>query len=232
MNVARLAFLTLLARPLARFLTGADVLGPGRLPKAGPAIVVANHTSHVDTLLLLTIFPARLMGRLRPVAAADYFLRGPLIGWFSRTLVGIVPISRRPEHGEDVLAPARAALAAGDIVIIFPEGTRGPSVDALAPLKSGVARLAEAFPEAPVIPVWLEGAGRVLPKGARLPAPLNCTVLVGEPIAWAGDRAAFLEGLRASLEALRKSAPPQRWLEEAEASDPPPPSGAAGPSAP
>jgi len=229
MNVARLAFLTLVARPLARFFTGADVVGPGRLPEAGPAIVVANHTSHVDTLLLLTIFPARLMARVRPVAAADYFLRGPVIGWFARTLVGIVPVVRAGGLHEDVLAPAREALAAGDIVIVFPEGTRGPATDALGPLKSGVARLAAAFPEAPVTPVWIEGAGRVLPKGAVLPAPMNCTALVGEPIRWTGDKAAFMEALRASLEALRRSAPPQRWLSEPP--DPPPTTGAAAPTA-
>jgi 1-acyl-sn-glycerol-3-phosphate acyltransferase len=231
MNLARLAFLTLIARPLAMLLTGADVIDRQRLPKSGPAIIAANHTSHVDTLLLLTIFPARQMGRLRPVAAADYFLRGPLIGWFSRALVGIVPVERAAKGHEDVLAPARQALEQGDIVIIFPEGTRGPATDELAPLKSGVARLAAAFPEAPVTPVWLEGAGRVLPKGAILPAPMNCTVLVGEPIRWRGDKPGFLEDLRASLEDLRKNAPPQRWLAEPPA-DPPPPSGAAASSAP
>ena len=236
MNLARLAFLHLVARPLAVLFTGADVVGREHLPKAGPAIIAANHNSHVDTLLLLTIFPARLIGRLRPVAAADYFLRGPVIGWFSRTLVGIVPISRQggaDEGGgrEDVLAPAREALAAGDIVIIFPEGTRGAATDELGPMKAGVARLAAAFPDAPVIPVWIEGAGRVLPKGAFLPAPLNCTVLVGEPIAWTGDRDSFLEALRASLETLRNSAPPQRWLSDPE-SDPPPTGDAAETSAP
>jgi 1-acyl-sn-glycerol-3-phosphate acyltransferase len=229
MNLARLAFLTLLARPLAMFLTGADVIDRERLPRTGPAIIAANHNSHVDTLLLLTIFPARQMGRLRPVAAADYFLRGPLIGWFSRTFVGIVPISRTSAGREAVLAPARQALMDGDIVIIFPEGTRGPGNDELAPLKSGVARLAAAFPDAPVTPVWLEGAGRVLPKGAFLPAPMNCTVLVGEPIRWTGEKTVFLDALRDSLEALRKSAPPQRWLPER---DPPPTSGAAAPSGP
>jgi 1-acyl-sn-glycerol-3-phosphate acyltransferase len=231
MNLARLAFLTLMARPLAMFLTGADVVGRENLPRAGPAIIAANHTSHVDTLLLLTIFPARQMRRLRPVAAADYFLRGPIIGWFSRTLVGIVPVSRSGDIHDDVLAPARQALMDGDIVIIFPEGTRGPGNDELAPLKSGVARLAAAFPDAPVTPVWLEGAGRVLPKGALLPAPMNCTVLVGEPIRWTGEKTVFLEALRASLDSLRKSAPPQRWLPERPA-DPPPTSGGAAPSAP
>jgi len=225
MNLARLAFLTLVARPLAALFTGADVVGREHLPRAGPAIIAANHNSHVDTLLLLTIFPARLVGRLRPVAAADYFLRGPLIGWFSRTLIGIVPVARLAGGREDVLAPARAALAAGDIVIIFPEGTRGPGTDELGPMKAGVARLAAAFPDAPVTPIWIEGAGRVLPKGAMLPAPMNCTVLVGEASRWCGDRERFMEALRASLEALRKSAPPQRWLSDSDP-DPPPTSDA------
>jgi 1-acyl-sn-glycerol-3-phosphate acyltransferase len=233
MNLARLAFLLLVARPLARFLTGADVIGRERLPKAGPAIIAANHTSHVDTLVLLTIFPPRLMGRLRPVAAADYFLKGPVISWFSRTLVGIVPIERGGERTaagrQDALTPARRALAQGDIVIIFPEGTRGEGFDRIGQLKAGVARLAADFPQAPVVPVWLEGAGRVLPKGARLPVPMNCTVVVGEPLAWTGDRPAFMEALKASLEDLRRSAPPQRWREDP-GSDPPPTSDAVGPS--
>ena len=228
MNVARLAFLRLVARPAALFLTGVDVVGRENLPTSGPAIIAANHASHVDTLLLLTIFPPRLMARLRPVAAADYFLRGPLIGWFSRKLVGIVPIERHAGGHEDVLAPAREALAAGDIVIIFPEGTRGAGDDELGPLKAGVARLAAACPGAPVTPVWIEGAGRVLPKGAVLPAPMNCTVLAGAPIAWGGDRDAFMEALRASLLRLRRMAPPQRWLEASH--DPPPSSDAAASS--
>jgi 1-acyl-sn-glycerol-3-phosphate acyltransferase len=67
----RLALIVLLARPLARLLTGADVSGRERLPLKGPAIIAANHNSHLDTLLLLTIFPARALHRLRPAAAAD-----------------------------------------------------------------------------------------------------------------------------------------------------------------
>jgi 1-acyl-sn-glycerol-3-phosphate acyltransferase len=211
MRWLRLLLLVLVARPLARFFTGADVIGRERLPKTGPAIVVANHASHVDTLLMLTIFPARTLAKVRPAAAADYFLKGPVIGGFSRHVIGIVPIARdRVAAGEDVLAPAREALAAGDIVVVFPEGTRGDGEE-MAKLKNGVARLAQAFPEAPVTPVWLQGAGRVLPKGAFVPVPMNCTVLVGEAFRYRGDRMAFMEDLRERLEALHAQAPPQRW---------------------
>ncbi|MEO6340202.1 MAG: lysophospholipid acyltransferase family protein [Caulobacteraceae bacterium] len=211
MNLFRIAMLVAVARPIARFFTGADIVGREHLPVKGPAIVAANHSSHVDTLLLLTMFPARTLDRVRPAAAADYFLKGPVMSWFSRNIIGIVPVERKKAgSGEDVLAPLRDALAAGDIVIIFPEGTRGDG-EAMAQLKSGVARLAEAFPDAPVTPAWLQGAGRVLPKGALLPVPMNCTVLVGEALRWAGDREGFMEDLRHRLETLKAAAPPQRW---------------------
>lgn len=208
----RLALIVMVARPVARLLTGADVSGREHLPVTGPAIVAANHNSHVDTLLLLTIFKARALHLVRPAAAADYFLKDPVIGWISRNLIGIVPVARHAAGtGEDVLAPAREALARGEIVVVFPEGTRGKADDEMAQLKTGVARLAEAFPDAPVIPVWIQGAGRVLPKGEIVPVPMTCAVLVGAPIHWGGGRTAFMEGLRAAMLALKAEAPPLRW---------------------
>ncbi len=212
MNALRTLLLTLVAKPLARFLTGADVVGREHLPTRGPAIVAANHNSHVDTLLLLTIFPAAVLPKVRPAAAADYFLKDPVIGWFSRNLIGIVPVARdKVRDGEDILAPAREALEAGCIVIVFPEGTRGDASDDMGRLKNGVARLAEACPQVPVIPVWIQGAGRVLPKGKAIPVPMNCTVLAGPPVRWEGRRTPFMDALRDGLLALKAAAPPQRW---------------------
>ena len=212
MGWLRLIFIALVARPVARVFTGADLVGAQHLPLTGPAIVAANHNSHVDTLLLLTIFPVRTLHRVRPAAAADYFLKGPLIGWFSRNIIGIVPVARnRVKTGEDVLAPAREALAQGDIVIVFPEGTRGDASDDMGQLKNGVARLAEAFPDAPVTPIWIQGAGRVLPKGGMIPVPMNCCVLVGEPIRWQGGRTQFMDALRDALAGLKAQAPPLKW---------------------
>jgi 1-acyl-sn-glycerol-3-phosphate acyltransferase len=215
MSWLRSALITLILRPIALLITGVDIVGRERLPLAGPAIVACNHNSHMDTLLLLALFPSRALSRLRPAAAADYFLANPALAWFARRIVGIVPVERAMAgQGVDVLAPAKAALAAGDILLIFPEGTRGADGHAvMAPLKSGVARLAEAFPDAAVTPVWIQGAGRVLPKGKAVPVPLTCCVLVGEPIRWAGDREALMAELRAALEALQAQAPPLRWKE-------------------
>lgn len=206
----RMLFLTLVAGPVVRFMTGMDVCNRERLPETGPAIVVANHNSHMDAFMLLSLFPARLLHKVRPVAAADYFLANPAISWFSRRIIGIAPISRTVARGEDVLAPAKAALERGEIILVFPEGTRSKD-GTLAPLKAGVARLAEAFPTVPITPVWIEGAGRVLPKGALAPVPMNCTALVGEPLLWTGSKSGFMAELRDRLEALAAEAPPQRW---------------------
>ena len=203
--------LVLIGRPIARVFTGADIIGREKLPLKGPAILAANHASHVDTILMLALYPSKGLDRVRPAAAADYFLRGGLISWLSNTIIGIVPVARdKAGTGVDVLEPVRAALKAGDIVLIFPEGTRGDGEE-MAQLKSGVARLAADVPEAPVYPIWLQGAGRVLPKGEALPVPMNCTVLVGDPLHWQGDRQAFLDELRGRLEELKAKAPPQRW---------------------
>jgi 1-acyl-sn-glycerol-3-phosphate acyltransferase len=208
---ARVLFLTLIARPLVQFMTGMDVRHRERLPKVGPAIVAANHNSHMDAFMLLCLFPARQLQKVRPVAAADYFLANPAISWFSRRIIGIAPISRSVARGADVLAPAREALERGEIIIVFPEGTRSRDGE-MAPLKAGVARLSEAFPDVPVIPVWIEGAGRVLPKGAKTPVPMNCTALVGEAMRWSGSKPEFMAELRQRLDALPDEAPPQHWV--------------------
>jgi len=212
MSFPRVLFLTLVAKPIARIMTGADVSGGEHLPEQGPAIVVANHQSHVDTLLLLSMFPARALKDVRPAAAADYFLKGRLMSWFSRNVIGIVPVERkRVGRDFDVLAPAREALAEGAIVVVFPEGTRGEVSDDIGRLKGGVARLAEDFPDAPVVPVWIAGAGRVLPKGSGVPVPLNCCVLVGPALKWRGDRHGLMDEIRQALERLKAEAPPLRW---------------------
>ncbi len=211
LQLARRALLRLIIRPFARFVIGIDVIGHEKLPRNGPAIIAANHNSHVDTLIMLCLFPTRMLEKVRPVAAADHFLRTPLSTWFSTKLVGIIPVKRKGgAHGEDVLAECKEALGRGEVLVIFPEGSRGEP-EQMSAFKGGVARLAAAFPDAPVTPVYLQGAGRSLPKDAKLLVPFNCTAVVGEPVKWEGDNKAFLARLRGAIEELRALAPPLRW---------------------
>jgi 1-acyl-sn-glycerol-3-phosphate acyltransferase len=111
----------------------------------------------------------------------------------------------------DVLAGCKEALTRGEILLIFPEGTRG-GAEVLGRMKSGIARLSETFPDVPVVPVYLQGAGRVLPRNAWVPVPFNCALIVGRPFSWGGDRRNFMATLAAAFEALRSEAPPLRWI--------------------
>jgi 1-acyl-sn-glycerol-3-phosphate acyltransferase len=203
--------LMLVVRPLARLLFGLDTIGAEKLPNHGPAIVAANHNSHVDTLILLCLFPAKLLPKLHPVAAADHFDKGGFGSWFSRNIIGIIPIRRgAASRHDDVLAGAKQALARGEILVVFPEGSRGEPEE-MTRFKTGVARLVEFCPEAPVIPVYLQGAGRSLPKDARVLVPFNCTAVIGDPLIWSGSHHGFIDELRARIEALKAQAPPMRW---------------------
>jgi 1-acyl-sn-glycerol-3-phosphate acyltransferase len=185
-------------------MLGLNVRNRARLPRGGPAIVAANHNSHLDTLVLFTLFPLLSIPRVRPVAAADYFLANRFIAWFALNVIGIIPLQRkRAAASGDPLAACYAALERGEVLLIFPEGSRGEP-EQMSELKSGIAHLAARFPAVPVVPVFMHGLGKSMPRGEWLPVPFFCDVFVGLPLHWNGERKLFMDGLQDSLRALRK----------------------------
>ena len=209
--VLRFIFFGLFVRPVLTIVLGMNVRDRARLPERGPAIIIANHNSHLDTLVLMTLMPQRLLRRVRPVAAADYFLRNPVLAWFSMKIIGIVPLNRKRQYPEeDLLAPVSEALEQGDILIFFPEGSRGDP-EQLAAFKKGIAKLAERNPEVPVTPVFLHGLGKALPKGEALLIPLVLDVFVGEPIRWQGDSDRYMADVRQGIQRLADSVQLPEW---------------------
>lgn len=199
-------FFLLLVRPLVLLVCGINVRGRRRLPATGPCIIAANHNSHLDTLVLMSLFPVTKVGLVRPVAAADYFLKNRLLAWFALELIGIIPISRRPTRKDGhPLARVHEALRQGQVVIIFPEGSRGEP-ERLAPFKKGVAHLVRAFPEVDVVPVHIHGAGKSLPRGEALLVPFIIDVRIGSPMRYAGQgHARFVDDLHTTICRLAQS---------------------------
>ncbi len=198
----RAAFFLLIVRPVLTIFLGAYVRGREFLPKSGPAIIAANHNSHLDTLTIMAMYPLRDLPRLRPVAAMDYFMRTKLKAWFALHIMGIIPLARTGRvHDESPLAGCEQALDRGDILILFPEGSRGEP-EKLAEFKRGVAHLVRARPQTPVHPLYMYGLGKALPKDAVLLVPFNCDIVAGEKIFWNGSIDAFMELLQTRMTAL------------------------------
>ena len=180
-DFAQIVFSALILRPFMALFIGLRVRGRERLPKEDPFILIANHSSHLDTLSLLSLFPLARLAKVRPVAAADYFERNKFVSVMSRALFNILPIKRRGLTPETNPIPRmEAALREGQSLIIFPQGTRGSS-SSPAHFHSGAAHLIEKCPGIPVIPVYLINMGRSLPKGEWIPVPFFCEVRIGAP---------------------------------------------------
>lgn len=190
----------------ARALTGARARWLGCAPAATQRVYFANHGSHGDFVLLWASLPADLRERTRPVAGADYWNRGALRRYVANRVLRAVLIDRdQATRTQDPIEQMARLLDDGDSLIVFPEGTRNTTDAPLLPFKSGLYHLGARCPDVELVPVWIDNARRVMPKGAIIPVPLLCTLSFGAPLRVAAgeDKAAFLERARAALLALR-----------------------------
>lgn len=202
-RLPKMLFFLLLVKPLVLLLLGLNLRGRHNLPERGPAIIAANHNSHLDTLVLMSLYPITQLYRLRPVAAADYFFKNRWLTWFSAHCIGIIPLNRKGfQRPDELFTQCYEALDNNDILIIFPEGSRG-SPETLSKLKKGLHYLQTTHASQPTVtPVLLRGLGRALPKGEALFVPFNCDVIVGESLAYEHNCQVFTEQLYDAYQVL------------------------------
>jgi 1-acyl-sn-glycerol-3-phosphate acyltransferase len=189
---------------LARVISGVRGDWVNCVPPEGRVIFVANHTSHLDFILLWAALPRAVRLRTRPVAAKDYWEASPIRRYLSMNVFRAVLIDRTGGAGRHVLDPLLEALGKGDSLILFPEGTRGTGQ--MGEFQSGLYHLCLRCKGVEVRPVYLENLNRVLPKGEVLPVPLLMRVIYGAGFALEeGQRKPdFLEKARSSVEQLSR----------------------------
>jgi long-chain acyl-CoA synthetase len=185
-NNSRLAFLTrFLLQPLVYLFSGTARVSHNleQLPD-GPFIIVANHSSHLDTFAILRSLPLEKRIKTAPAAAEDYFFNysSPL-GYFKsnflRLWLNLFPFARKGGVNKS-LKYAGKLLDANNNIIIFPEGTRSLTKEMNAFLP-GIGLAAQSL-NAQIIPVYIEGAYDLLPKGRRIPSWGRIEVFFGKPI--------------------------------------------------
>jgi len=152
-------------------------------------VYFANHSSHLDFVVIWSALPPDQRTLTRPVAGEDYWKRGRLRRYLSRRVFNAVLIERNGPGTQDVAAAARASIqrmaeemGSRHSLIVFPEGTRSVN-GAVAMFKSGLYHLAALRSDAELIPVHLENLNRILPKGESLPVPMLSRLVFGRPLA-------------------------------------------------
>ena len=175
--------------PFLRVWNRPTIEGIEHIPAEGSAIIASTHQAVMDSFF----FPLMSPRRITFPAKSEYFtapgLKGRLQKWFF-TSIGQIPVERGAANaGDATLAAARTVLDRGDVLGIYPEGTRSPD-GRIYKGRTGMARIALAT-DAPIVPLAMIGSRDANPIGTWIPRPRKVRMKVGEPI----DGRAYVESL-------------------------------------
>lgn len=167
----------LLLRAWMRIFHRLSIEGRENLPASRAYVLVCNHTSHLDTLCLLSAVPLRKIHHCFPAAAADYFFTSLPRSAVSAVLINALPFDRQAGGAQSLAVCDEILRNDGDILILFPEGTR-TTTGAIGRFRSGIGRLT-AGRDIDVLPCHLEGGMQAWPKGRLLPRPRRLQLRIG-----------------------------------------------------
>lgn len=194
----------------ARFVSGSVTRWAGCQPSKRQRIYYANHSSHLDIILLWASIPSSVRKIVKPAAARDYWSKTKGRRFLALNVFNSIFIDRVFEG----MGPRAALKSIESVVegmgekyslIIFPEGTRGDG-EKLGEFKSGVYHIAKRIDDVELVPVYMENLNRILPKGMLLPLPLLSNVTFGAPLKMENGekRDEFLERMRQALLDLKE----------------------------
>jgi 1-acyl-sn-glycerol-3-phosphate acyltransferase len=185
------SLVALIIRGLLRTYNRFEIVGAENLPNDESFVLVANHSSHLDTLCLLAALPLRRLHRAFPVAAEDYFFQSLPRTWIAAVVVNALPFARQMRIRESLSICSEVLTNPGSVLIIFPEGTRSRTGEMQA-FRSGIGALL-AGRKVNVLPCYVQGAFRAWPKGRRLPRPGKVRLIVGQARNYASRQVAKSE---------------------------------------
>ena len=201
---------------IARGITGVQVQWAGCAPEEKQRVYFANHTSHLDFVVLWSALPAEIRALTRPIAAKDYWEATPFRRYLTSRVFKAVLVERgamgkaknpADSHfiGRSLNEDLAVALGNTNSIIIFPEGTRGTG-EKVGEFRSGIYHLAVRRPDVEFVPAYLENLNRILPKGEFLPVPMLSLLTFGKPLQLEPEetKQSFLERAHAAVDNLRR----------------------------
>lgn len=166
---------------VAKFVSGATLRWVNCQPSTCQRVYFANHTSHLDALVLWATLPRNLRVLTRPVAAADYWNRGAVRRHMAAAFNAILIDRKKIKVHKSPVDMILKEIGDTSSVIVFPEGGRS-SGEEVGEFKSGIYYLGKKRPDLELMPVYIDNLNRVLPRGEVLPVPLLSTITIGAPI--------------------------------------------------
>lgn len=208
-RLARAAYTELVTRPVINAVAQPTVEGLDRFEHVtDPVIFAANHSSHLDTPLVLAALPDRWRHKIVTLAAADYFFDSRWKAVYFAFALNAVPIER-VKVSRDSADRAESLIAGGWNLLIFPEGGRSPDGWGQEH-RAGAAWLATRSGR-PVVPVHIKGTGRLLPRGATRVYTGKTTVTFGAPMTPDRPARELVEELEGAIAVLADEAGTDWW---------------------
>ncbi len=187
---------------VAKLLSGSSVRWIDCQPDTCQRVYFANHTSHLDALVLWASLPKDVRVRTRPVAAKDYWERGWVRQHIAKNFNALLIDRRKIKVHQSPVDLMIREIGNTYSLIVFPEGRRNTGED-MADFKSGLYYLSKKRPDLELVPVYIDNLNRVLPRGEFLPVPLLSCISIGPPI-WLESGEPKADFLRRSRDAVRR----------------------------
>jgi 1-acyl-sn-glycerol-3-phosphate acyltransferase len=185
---------------IARAISGASVRWVESQPDTCQRVYFANHTSHLDVILVWSALPTSIRRLARPVAAKDYWIRGPVRRYLAKTFNAMLIDRTEIKVHQSPVDLMLREIGRTHSIIMFPEGGRS-SGETVGEFKSGLYYLAKKRPDLELVPVYINNMNRILPRGEFLPVPLLSSVTFGPPI-WLEANEAKLDFLNRARDAV------------------------------